>query len=119
MARFGKFGTMTVTGKNQVTGTILMREQAVFDLLEWYLENIRPKLPSCAASSASRTRQRAHLRRRNLPASQNWAFSASAAVVPTNTFRALAEVAIAAGVITNKLTPHTLRHTGCTLMVPL
>jgi integrase len=40
--------------------------------------------------------------------------------VPTNTFRKrLAEVAIESGVIANKLTPHTLRHTGCTLMVPL
>ena len=44
MERFGKFGTMTVTGKNQVTGTIPMREQAVFELLTWYMQNIRPKL---------------------------------------------------------------------------
>ncbi|MDP1097800.1 hypothetical protein Q6288_27330, partial [Klebsiella quasipneumoniae] len=31
MERFGKLGSLTVTGKNQVTGTIPLREQQVHD----------------------------------------------------------------------------------------
>lgn len=119
MARFGKFGTMTVTGKNQVTGTIPMREQAVFDLLEWYLENIRPKLLLRRKLSESDTTTCTYEGETYRVAELLFP-SERGGVVPTNTFRKrLAEVAIAAGVITNKLTPHTLRHTGCTLMVPL
>ena len=119
MARFGKFGTMTVTGKNQVTGTIPMREQAVFELLEWYLENIRPKLLLRRKLSESDTTTCPY-EGETYPVAELLFPSERGGVVPTNTFRKrLAEVAIAAGVITNKLTPHTLRHTGCTLMVPL
>lgn len=119
MARFGKFGTMTVTGKNQVTGTIPMREQAVFELLEWYLENIRPKLLLRRKLSESDTTTCTYEGETYRVAELLFP-SERGGVVPTNTFRKrLAEVAIAAGVITNKLTPHTLRHTGCTLMVPL
>jgi integrase len=41
-------------------------------------------------------------------------------VINPNAFRKrLTAMAQAAGVISRKLTPHTLRHTGCTLMVPL
>ena len=41
-------------------------------------------------------------------------------VVSPQTFRdRLSQIAVESGVIAQKLTPHTLRHTGCTLMVPL
>lgn len=41
-------------------------------------------------------------------------------VISPNTFRKrLADIAMKAGVLDRKLTPHTLRHTGCTLMVPV
>lgn len=119
MARFGKFGTMTVTGKNQVTGSVPMREQAIFELLQWYLQNIRPKLLLRRKLSESDTTTCTYEGETYRVAELLFP-SERGGVVPTNTFRKrLAEVAIAAGVISNKLTPHTLRHTGCTLMVPL
>lgn len=119
MQRFGKLGTVTVTGKNQVTGTIPMREQQVFDLLDWYIREIRPKMllrrkinddDSTVCSFDDKSFRVGEL----------LFISERGGVVSPNAFRErLTKIAIASGVIANKLTPHILRHTGCTLMVPL
>lgn len=119
MERFGKLGTLTVTGKNQVTGTIPMREQQVYELLDWYIRTIRPKMllrrkigegDSTICKFEDKTYRVGEL----------LFISERGGVVSPNTFRErLTKVAIASGIIANKLTPHILRHTGCTLMVPL
>lgn len=43
-AQFGNLGVLTVTGKNEVTGSIPMREPEMHALLEWYLGSCRQKL---------------------------------------------------------------------------
>ena len=46
MKAFQNFGTLTITGKNDATGTIPMREPEIYELLMWYLANIRQKSSS-------------------------------------------------------------------------
>jgi site-specific recombinase XerD len=119
MERFGKLGTLTVTGKNQVTGTIPMREQQVYELLDWYIRTIRPKMLlrrkiGEGDSTTCKFEDKAYR------VGELLFISERGGVVSPNTFRErLTKVAIASGIIANKLTPHILRHTGCTLMVPL
>jgi len=117
-AIFGKWGTLTVTGKNDTTGTIPMREQQIFDLLEWYVSNVRQKLL---------------LRRKSKPNDNgvcifddeeylvnNLLFpSERGGVVHPNTYRDRLKKIASLANLPRKITPHTLRHTGCTLMVPL
>jgi site-specific recombinase XerD len=44
MKHFHNHALLTITGKNSVTGTVPMREPEIYNLLIWYLENIRPKI---------------------------------------------------------------------------
>lgn len=119
MQHFGDFGTLTVTGKNQVTGTIPMRERETFALLEWYVKNIRqkfllkPDVDGLDHSTCS-------FNDKEFLTGNLLFLSERKGVVSPQTFRdRLSQIAAASGVISRKLTPHTLRHTGCTLMVPL
>jgi len=119
MERFGKLGTLTVTGKNQVTGIIPMREQQVYDLLDWYIRVIRPKL-LLRRKIGDQNTTTCQFDGKTYRVSELLFISERGGVVLPNTFRTrLTKVAISSGVISNKLTPHILRHTGCTLMVPL
>jgi len=119
MLRFGKLGTVTVTGKNQVTGTIPMREQQVFDLLDWYIRVIRPKMLLRRKIREEDTTT-CVFDGKTYRAAELLFISERGGVISPNTLRGrLTKIAVASGVIANRLTPHTLRHTGCTLMVPL
>lgn len=119
MERFGKFGTLTVTGKNQVTGTIPMREQQVYELLDWYIRVIRPKM-LLRRKIGDQDTTTCQFDGKTYRVSELLFISERGGVVSPNTFRTrLTKVAISSGIISNKLTPHILRHTGCTLMVPL
>lgn len=117
LSHFGDLGTLTVTGKNNVTGTIPMREPEVHGLLTWYLSSIRqrillrrPDAETGMCDFGNRKFLTAHLL---FPSERG-------GVVNPQTFRKrLKSIAMRAGVIRHKLTPHVLRHTGCTLMVPL
>ncbi len=119
MARFGKLGTVTVGGKNGVVGTVPMREQAIFELLDWYIKNIRPKLLLRRKIHEADTTI-CEFEGKTIRVAELLFPSERGGVVPKNAVRErLIKVAIDSGVVTNKLTPHTLRHTGCTLMVPI
>lgn len=119
MQRFGKLGTLTVTGKNQVTGTIPMREQQVFDLLDWYIKSIRPRL-LLRRKVAEQSSTECTFDGKPYRVAELLFVSERGGVVSPNAFRdRLTGIAMASGVVANRLTPHTLRHTGCTLMVPL
>jgi site-specific recombinase XerD len=117
LAHFGNFGTLTVTGKNDVTGTIPMREPEVHALLTWYMSTVRQKIllrrkdkGNGLCTFDGKNHVTAHL----LFASER------GGVIGPQVFRKrLRLIAIRAGVIRKKLTPHVLRHTGCTLMVPV
>jgi len=115
MKAFQNFGTLTITGKNDSTGTIPMREPEIYELLMWYLSSIRQKIL---------------LRRKNsgnglcryddkVYATVNLLFpSERGGVINPNAFRTrLNSMAVKAGLMHHKLTPHILRHTGCTNMV--
>ena len=117
LSHFGDFGTLTVTGKNNVTGTIPMREPEVHRLLTSYLSSIRrrillrrPDAGTGLCKFGDRKFVTAHLL---FPTERG-------GVMNPQTFRKrLKSIAMRAGVIRHKLTPHVLRHTGCTLMVPM
>jgi len=113
---FGKWGTLTVTGKNDTTGTIPMREKQIHDLLEWYVSNVRQKM----------------LLRRKVKGDGTWKYDDQEYVVNNllfisergvgvhpNTYRDRLNGISSVTNLPRRLTPHTLRHTGCTLMVPI
>lgn len=119
MASFGQYGVLTVTGKNNVTGSIPMREPIIHQLLEWYLANcrqrllLRRKIRGDGGSTCSFDGKDFLVGNLLFPSERG-------RVVEPNGFRKrLRQIAVKAGVLKRKLTPHTLRHTGCTLMVPL
>jgi len=115
--KLGRWGTLTVTGKNDTTGTIPMREMSIHDLLEWYVTNVRQKI----------------LLRRNSKKDSglcvyddkeyvvaNLLFPTErGGIVHPNTFRSRLNKIASQVNLPKKLKTHTLRHTGCTLMVPL
>lgn len=117
MARFGGLGVLTVTGKNDVTGSIPMREPMIHNLLKWYLDEVRPKLllrrkdakdGVCSFGGADyRT------------ADLLFPSERGGVVDPAQIRKRLKQMAMNAGTITKRITPHILRHTGCTLMVPV
>jgi len=117
MAHFGKYGLLTVTGKNSVTGSVPMREPEIFELLNWYVNNIRQNILMRRKGSGDGTctfNDETYLVSNLLFPSER------GGVVGDNGFRKrLNSIALAAGVTIKKLTPHTLRHTGCTMMVPV
>lgn len=117
LACFGEHGVLTVTGKNDVTGSIPMREPDVHGLLQWYLERIRQKLlmrrPGADKGTCTYDGKTYLTAQLLFPSERG-------GVIHPNAFRnRLKAMAKAAGVIRRRLTPHTLRHTGCTLMVPI
>lgn len=117
LAHFGNFGTLTITGKNDVTGTIPMREPAVFDLLEWYMSTVRQKILLRRKDSGNGL---CEFGGRKFVTSHLLFPSERGGVINPQAFRKrLKAIAMRAGVIRKKLTPHVLRHTGCTLMVPV
>lgn len=117
LACFGDFGVLTVTGKNNVTGSIPMRERDIHELLKWYTTQVRQKLLMRRKGSDEGTcmfKEKSYLTAQLLFPSER------GGVINPNAFRKrLNAMAVNAGVIRKKLTPHTLRHTGCTLMVPI
>jgi site-specific recombinase XerD len=117
MAHFGKYGLLTVTGKNSVTGSVPMREPEIYELLKWYMKNVRQKILMRRKDSGDGTckfREQIYLVSNLLFPSER------GGVVCDNAFRKrLNQIALDAGVTMKKLTPHILRHTGCTLMVPV
>lgn len=117
LAHFGDLGVLTVTGKNDVTGSIPLREPQVHNLLKWYLSTVRQKLlmrrtgkgdGSCLFDGKS-----------YLTAQLLFPSERGGVINPNVLRKRLTTIAINAGVIRRKLTPHVLRHTGCTLMVPV
>jgi site-specific recombinase XerD len=117
LAHFGDFGTLTVTGKNNVTGTIPMREPQVHALLEWYLSTVRQKLLLRRKDGGNGL---CTFEGKTYVTAQLLFPSERGGVICPQAFRKrLKAIAMRAGVIRKKLTPHVLRHTGCTLMVPV
>lgn len=117
MAHFGNFALLTVTGKNSVTGTIPMREPAIHGLLTWHMSHIRQRIimrrKGKGDGICTYNDEKYLLSNLMFPSEQG-------GVVCPNAFRArLKRIAAEVPSITKKVTPHTLRHTGCTLMVPL
>lgn len=115
--KFGKYGQLTVTGKNEVTGTIPMREPEIYSLLIWYLDNIRPAL---LLRRDNKNDGVCIYKKESYLTAQLLFPSERGGVVNDNAFRnRLKSITMATGVIPKRVTPHILRHTGCTLMVPI
>lgn len=117
MAHFGDFGLLTLTGKNSVTGTVPMREPAIYQLLKWYLTSVRQKIllrrKGKGDGVCSYDEESYLVGNLLFPSEQG-------GVVSCNTFRKRLSGIVSQCLSTSKkVTPHTLRHTGCTLMVPL
>lgn len=133
MAHFGDFGLLTVTGKGNVTGTVPMREPDVHQLLSWYINSVRPMILKRISDNAKKGKSKtADLKPVTLKegyceydggrylVSDLLFPSERGGVVSDNTFRARLTKTVENCLKTpRKLTPHTLRHTGCTLMVPI
>ncbi|ENX56028.1 hypothetical protein F902_03123 [Acinetobacter higginsii] len=117
MKHFHNHALLTITGKNSVTGTVPMREPEIYNLLIWYLENIRPKI----LMRRKDQKDGVCLFEGTEYLISNLVFpSERGGVITPNTFRKrLEQVALLSGNVGFKPTPHTLRHTGCTLMLPL
>ena len=117
LERYGDLGVLTVTGKNDVTGSIPLREPMLHDLLRWYLDSIRPKLLLRRKGKGDGTctydGETYQVGRLLFPSERG-------GIVDPNQFRKrLKQLTMASGTIQKRITPHTLRHTGCTLMVPI
>ncbi len=117
MAHFGDYAGLTITGKNDVTGTIPMREPAVHQLLMWYLGSVRQKLLLRRKNASDSIIH--YDEKRYLVAQLLFPSERGGVICPAGFRKRLKQIAISAGVFARRLTPHTLRHTGCTLMVPL
>jgi integrase len=116
MSHFGDLGVVTLTGKNSVTGTVPMRDPSVEALLRWYLLNCRQKIlmgRRCGMSGTCTFEGKTYITARLVFPSER-----GGPASPDMFRRRLKAVASQAG-IAGKLYPHILRHTGCTLMVPL
>jgi len=118
LAAFGQFGTLTITGKNNVTGTIPMRELLIHKLLVTYLEKVRPLLISRAKIKENAPSTAVYDEREFLT-SQLLFLSERGGMVSPQTFRDRLNQISRELCLPRKITPHTLRHTGCTLMAPL
>ncbi len=119
LQHFGKWGVLTVTGKGDVTGSVPMRDPSVHGLIEWYTNSVRQKI-LLRRKSKTEDDGRREIKGQMVSVSDLMFPSERGGVVCPNGFRKrLADIAMKSGVLRRKLTPHTLRHTGCTLMVPL
>lgn len=113
---FGKYALLTVTGKNGVTGTLPIRSKEIYDLLQWYIDTIRPKIIRGKVKLQDDELINQNDERLNLlfPSERK------KGLMCTNNFRKrLKEIGPKAGVVDKNLHPHVLRHTGCTQMVPV
>lgn len=94
-----------------------MREPMIHNLIMWYLENVRPKLllrrkdAKDGVCSFNGTDYRT--------ADLLFPSERGGVVDPNQIRKRLKQMAINTGTIPKKITPHGLRHTGCTLMVPI
>ncbi len=115
--KFGNYGLLTLTGKNNVSGTIPMREPEIYKLLIWYLDNIRPAL---LLRRKVKNDGVCIYKKETYLVSQLVFPSERGGVINDNAIRhRLKSITIATGVVAKKITPHILRHTGCTLILPL
>ena len=116
MEMFGDFALLTVTGKNSVTGTIPMREPDIFNLLNWYASNVRQAIimrRSNKGDGYCNYEDETYLLSSLLfPSEQG-------GVVNPNAFRKRLKQIARNIALKKRIYPHILRHTGCTLMVPL
>lgn len=116
--KFGNYGTLTVTGKGKVTGTIPIREEAIYRLLVLYIEKVRPKLLLQRAPNNNSNGLTEYMGKTYAVADLLF-FSERGNVLHPRSFRKrLGELSMRV-MTPQKITPHTLRHTGCTLMAPL
>jgi len=124
LARFDELGLLTVTGKNGHVGTVPMREKDIHQMLTWYLEHVRPRMllrlhapkdGACEYRPKDKDEPP-----RIIPIADLLFPSERGGVVDPNMFRRrLKEMAFNTGTLKHTLRPHGLRHTGCTLMVPI
>lgn len=115
---FGRMGTLTVSGKNDVTGTIPMREPMIHQLLSNYLDNILPVLIS-RAKKIPNAPTMAEQNERIVPTNQLIFLSERGGLVSPNVFRRRLQEICRELCLPQKMTPHTLRHSGCTRMAQL
>lgn len=114
---FGNYALLTVTGKNNVTGTVPTRSNEVYELIQWYIESIRPMIIRGKTSNNEEeelTNQDSLRLELLFPSERR-----SGAMCANNVRKRLSDVALKAGIVDKTLHPHILRHTGCTQMVPL
>lgn len=116
--KYGKYGALTVTGKNKVTGTIPMREEAIHRLLVLYVEKVRPKLLLQRANK-NNDNGLTRYKGKTYAVADLLFFSERGNVLNPQSFRKRLEDLSIRVMTPQKITPHTLRHTGCTLMAPL
>ncbi len=116
--KFGKYGALAVTGKNKVTGTIPMREEAIHQLLVLYIEKVRPKLLLQRSRKAADNGLSSY-KGKTYAVSDLLFFSERGNVLDPQSFRKRLDDLSKRVMAPMKITPHTLRHTGCTLMAPL
>ncbi|MGY8775045.1 tyrosine-type recombinase/integrase [Spongiibacter tropicus] len=116
--KFGKYGALTVSGKNKVTGTIPMRDEAIYRLLILYVEKVRPKL-LLRRSRKEENNGLTSYKGKTYAVADLLFFSERGNVLNPRSFRKRLEELSMAVMTPQKMTPHTLRHTGCTLMAPL
>ena len=114
--KYGKYGALTVTGKNKVTGTIPMRE-AIHRLLVLYVEKVRPKLLLQRANK-NNDNGLTRYKGKTYAVADLLFFSERGNVLNPQSFRKRLEDLSIRVMTPQKITPHTLRHTGCTLMAP-
>lgn len=115
---YGDYGVLTVTGKGKVTGSIPMRDPSILKMLSIYLQRVRPEMLR-RAKAASNWKERVTYDNKEYAVENLLFLSERGGVVGPHTFRKrLAALGDAIG-LPYKLCPHSLRHTGCTLMVPL
>lgn len=118
MQAYGNFGILTVTGKNNVTGSPPTREPAIHRLLVNHLENVRPVFLQRAAQNPNAPTT-AELHEHEVLTSQLLFTSERGGMIHPNTFRRRLDEISRDLCFPRKIKTHTLRHTGCTLMVPL
>lgn len=116
LAEFGNRAMLTVTGKNKVTGTIPTRSKTIYDLLQWYVNNIRPKILRGKVDESEELINENIVRLNLLFPSER---KKGGAMCSNNVRKRLSAVGLLAGIVDKNLHPHILRHTGCTQMVPL
>ncbi len=91
-----------------------MREMDIHALLEWYVTEIRQKMLMRRKGNGI-----CRYKERDYAISELLFFSERGTIINPNTIRARLNKISKSVSLPNHLHPHILRHTGCTLMVPL